>query len=307
MIVAIGTTPAVGRAMVFDRLTLDAVNRARTVEVSAAGKAVNVARVVKLIGHESTCIGIAGGDAGTFVRDDLQSHGVHQHFVKSIHPTRVCVTVIDQATNQTTELVQEAPPGTPEEADQLLAILDGILPVATAIVCSGTISTGIGDDLYARIAERCQKAIQPIQYVIIDAKGDALRLSCKYGVIVKCNASELRDTFGGSQEQAYAACLDAGASALVVSDGTYPTNIVTPGARWSIDTPKIELVSPIGSGDALAAGLAAGLETGWAIQDAARLGVACAAANAMNIRAGFVDPHIVQQLLQQLVAAQISR
>ena len=40
MIICLGTTPAAARSMVFDRLTLDDVNRAAEVHESAAGKSI---------------------------------------------------------------------------------------------------------------------------------------------------------------------------------------------------------------------------------------------------------------------------
>ena len=51
MILCIGTTPTVQRTMVFDRLTVDEVNRATEVTEYSSGKAINVARVLTQIGE----------------------------------------------------------------------------------------------------------------------------------------------------------------------------------------------------------------------------------------------------------------
>lgn len=300
MILAIGTTPAMARAMTFAKVTIDAVNRARDVRVSAAGKAVNVARVACHLGADVTCIGIAGGDTGHAVRTDLDSCGVVCRFVESPHPTRVCVTVIDESTSQTTELVQEAPPSSAQERDALLAIVDTLAEQASVVVCSGTIAPGIGNDLYQTIATRVGAG----RSVIVDAKGEALRLATSRGVIVKCNRTELCETFGGEFDAALSACFDHGAAAAVVSDGPRPTTVATRSARWSIASPAIKLVSPIGSGDAMAAGLAVGIERGFPIQEAAKLGVACAASNAMSTIAGDIDPAVVQSLQGQINVAE---
>ena len=68
MILCLGTTPAVQRVMVFTKLTLDAVNRAATTLDGAAGKSVNVAKVLKSLGERPVATGFLGGDRGTFVR-----------------------------------------------------------------------------------------------------------------------------------------------------------------------------------------------------------------------------------------------
>jgi tagatose 6-phosphate kinase len=69
---------------------------------------------------------------------------------------------------------------------------------------------------------------------------------------------------------------------------------------WRIHSPKIEVVSPIGSGDSFAAGLAAGLMRGEPLYEAARLGAACGAANAATPVAGFVRAEDVERLTQEI-------
>jgi len=64
MILCIGTTPAAQRVMVFHRLTLDAVNRATTTLDGAAGKSVNVAKVLQALGEHPVAAGFLGGDRG---------------------------------------------------------------------------------------------------------------------------------------------------------------------------------------------------------------------------------------------------
>ena len=61
-------------------------------------------------------------------------------------------------------------------------------------------------------------------------------------------------------------------------------------------TPKIEVISPIGSGDSFAAGMAIGLLEGKDVPEACALGVACGAANAMTDLAGHVRREDVEQL-----------
>jgi len=315
MILTLGTTPAVGRSMIFDKVTIDEVNRAREVIVSPAGKSVNVSRVLRVLGHEVVATGIVGGDTGKIVIAEMASLGVADAWLRTDSPTRVCVTIIDRASGQVTELVEEAPPAHVEDQAKLLAVVDEWIGRCRVIVCSGTIARGISDDLYAQVAQKAtgvnpcvvsvedarvytRGSLKPV--VIVDAKGAALRKSCAHHPVIKCNAAELCDTFGGTLGEAINAALRAGAMATVISDGARPTTVATPQGRWTIDTPKIDVISPIGSGDSLAAGLAAGIERGWAIEEAARLGVACAAANVMTPSAGVVDPTEVDRLFNQL-------
>src|SRR5947199_2381388 len=97
MILCLGTTPTVQRTMTFDRVTADAVNRAREVLETASGKSINVARTLHTLGHEVLASGFLGGQPGQFIRDDLDRAGIPHHFI-DVTPvkTRTCTTVIDR-------------------------------------------------------------------------------------------------------------------------------------------------------------------------------------------------------------------
>ncbi len=103
MIVCLGTTPTVQRTMTFDRLALDEVNRAKTVDEYASGKSVNVARVAHLLGADVLELGFVGGDRGEFLRRALTEEGVRHDFVSVGPRSRLCTTVIDSSTGTVTE------------------------------------------------------------------------------------------------------------------------------------------------------------------------------------------------------------
>ena len=80
-ILCLGTTPAVQRVMIFRKLALDAVNRATTTLDGAAGKSVNVAKVLKVLGEQPIATGFLGGDRGEFLRTALAERGIESDFV----------------------------------------------------------------------------------------------------------------------------------------------------------------------------------------------------------------------------------
>src|SRR6266536_1266776 len=108
MILCIGPTPAVQRVMVFPKLALDRVNRATLTLEGAAGKSVNVAKVLKELGEEAVATGFLGGERGEFVRKVLTAKGIESDFVMVAPHTRECITVIDEAAGTQTELVEES-------------------------------------------------------------------------------------------------------------------------------------------------------------------------------------------------------
>ena len=138
---------------------------------------------------------------------------------------------------------------------------------------------------------------------ILDTRGEPLRQALSaHPNIIKLNLAEFEETFGERGMPSADWLRSAELQQLVITQGKEPT-LVWDGTRaWRIDSPKIEVVSPIGSGDSFAAGLAAGLMRGESLHEAAKLGAACGAANAMTPVAGFVRNEDVEELLRQIRA-----
>src|SRR5436190_14735527 len=71
MILCLGITPTVQRSIVFDRLRIGDVNRTADVTEYASGKSINVARVIRTLGHDVVATGLIGGSRGRFVCEDI--------------------------------------------------------------------------------------------------------------------------------------------------------------------------------------------------------------------------------------------
>src|SRR6266404_7980080 len=81
MILCIGTTPAAQRVMIFRKLMIDSVSRASATLEGAAGKAINVAKVLKALGEYPVATGFLGGDRGASILALLQAKGIDSEFV----------------------------------------------------------------------------------------------------------------------------------------------------------------------------------------------------------------------------------
>jgi len=304
MILCLGTTPAAQRSMTFERLTLDAVNRSAQVHDYASGKSVNVARVLRTLGREPLACGLVGGERGEFLRRDLDAAGIRHEFVTVVAPTRQCITVIDRAAGAATELVEE--PHHVEEAgwDGLDEKLRRLIPAARACVFSGTLAPGAPLDFYARWVRATTDAGA---HAILDARGQPLALAFRHQrFTVKINREEFVSTFGVEVPNDAALAREMPRHAPV--GGNLVTTIGAAGALatdghscWRIIVPPVKAISAVGSGDAFAAGLAAGLCDDMALPDACRLAAACGAANALTPHAGHVTSDDVERLTAQVI------
>jgi tagatose 6-phosphate kinase len=290
--------------MVFDRVQADGVNRAAEVRDYASGKSVNVAKVLRALGEDALATGFVGGDRGEALCRDLDAMGVRHAFVTVTAPTRQCVTVIDRSAGTATELVEESHAVEPGDWGRLAETIRPLLARATACVFSGSLPPGAPQDFYARWLPSATGRGIP---VLIDARGEPLSAALQHpGFIAKLNRDELAATVGcdiGDERQLRAAMrevLPAG-GALVVTHGGEGAWATHEGQFWRVRPPKVTVSSAVGSGDAFAAGLMAGLTRGEAWPRALARAAACGAANATNPVSGHVRAEDVEGLVPQAV------
>jgi tagatose 6-phosphate kinase len=295
--------------MVFGNLALNAVNRAAGTLDGAAGKSVNVAKVLKALGESPVATGFIGGDRGVLIQSFLAEKGIETEFIKIGTQTRQCTTVIDESAGTHTELVQESDIVPRDKYRQLMGVVRKWAGRSHAIVMSGTLTPRAPVDFYRRCA---QLAVECDLLSVVDAQGPALieALRASPGV-VKPNRPELAATVGCELSaerdlmRAMRELRERGAQRVVVTGGKEPA-LAFDGARfWRIHAPKITAINPIGSGDAFTAGLVCRLLRGDNLGDACRWASAAGAANALTMMAGEVRLKDVQRLAPEVAVEEI--
>lgn len=223
-------------------------HRASAVHFRAGGKGVNVARVLRSLGHDVMVLGLAGGPTGAAVRDDLDAAGLPHDLVPCAGETRRTVTVVSGG--EATVISEPGPAVAPDE----WAALERRVPDADVVVISGSLPPGVGDDAIARLA-----AAREVP-VIVDTSGEALRLAAPYTWAVKPNAEELAAVTGTDDPVTGARML--GARTVVVSLGADGLLAVAGDDLYRVPPPRVVDGNPTGAGDAVVAALAAGAGPG---------------------------------------------
>jgi tagatose 6-phosphate kinase len=304
MILCIGTTPAAQRVMIFRKLELDGVNRANSSLDGAAGKSINVAKVLATLGTLPVATGFAGGDRGRALLGVLASKGIEAEFVTVAEPTRQCISVLDESAHTVTELVEESRPVTSSDYDTLIGIIQKRLPSCDAVVMSGSLTPEGPVSFYKGIT---QQANEGGILSVVDAQGRPLieALAAKPG-LVKPNRRELAATVQRSLESepeviaAMRQLRERGATRVVVTAGTSATLALHEDCLWRIRSPAISAVNPIGSGDAFTAGLVWRLVQSENLGEACRWAAAAGAANALSAMPGELDRGDVERLAAEV-------
>ena len=306
MILCVGGTPAMQRTLLFGRLDVGEVNRAREVRVTASGKVTNAARAVTVLGGRALLLTFLGGDPGRFVARELEAAGVpHEPVWVDDAPTRVCASLVEES-GRVTELVEEggAVPG--EKAADLEGLALEKLREAGALCLIGSLPPGVPEDLYAALAKAARDAGVP---TLVDAQKGLLRAALEERpFLVKPNLEETANTldlplsdYGEADARtAVSALREAGAEWALVSTGRAGSVLAGPDGEWRVEPPRVEAVNPIGSGDVMAAGLLHALTSGAPVHDAAVYGTACAAANVLTPTSGEIYPDDIDELLPRV-------
>lgn len=294
-IICCGFTPCVQRIIEFEKLEKGVVNRARNVTIGIGGKGANTARMVTQLGGRPELIGFVGGPNGWLIEQMLEKENVGFRHVEVAGETRICQTLVEAGNPEVTELVEEMSPITSNDWKKMVALFQAMELSGAIVPLSGKLPAGAPVDAYAQLAKR---VAEQGGRIIIDAPGEPLLLALEHKpFVVKINDVELLQTFGG--DDLMAACralLQRGAQSVLITRGSRSAFFMDGCRTLEIFPPKIEAVNPVGSGDAVTAGIAVELAKGRDVLDAVVTGMACGAANALHLVSGKLELADVERL-----------
>ena len=298
-IICCGFTPCVQRILEFPKVEKGVVNRVVKVTIGIGGKGANTARMVKQQGERPILVGFVGGANGMLLEQMLDEEDVAYRHVVVEGETRVCQTLVEEGNPETTELVEEMPPLSSDNWEHMMKLFQS-LELADAIVpISGKLPAGAPVGAYARI---CELVHERGGRVILDAPGEPLLLALEHEpFIVKINDVELLQTMGGDDLlEACRKLLMLGAQSVLITRGSRSAFFVEASQTLEIFPPRIKAVNPVGSGDAVTAGMAVSLNNGAVVSEALINGMACGGANALNLVSGMLKLEDVDRLRSEV-------
>ncbi|WP_284139089.1 MULTISPECIES: hexose kinase [unclassified Virgibacillus] len=309
MILTVTLNPAVDISYKLETLSLDTVNRVADVTKTAGGKGLNVARVLQQLNVNVAATGFLGGSLGAFIRSELTKLGIEDYFVGIKGETRNCIALIHEG--QQTEILEGGPLISEEEQARLLAAFSLHLPEVSLVAISGSLPAGIAADYYEQMLALAAEQDVP---VLLDTKGDLLERtlqSVNKPYLIKPNESELSDLLGRTLTTE-AALLDGlqderfeGIPMVVVTRGANGAIVKEGNKLYRVTIPNVTAVNPVGSGDSVVAGFAAGLSKGMKEAPLLKYGMAMGTLNAMEEKTGFIDIEKLDWCMEQIQVIKI--
>jgi 1-phosphofructokinase family hexose kinase len=304
MIVTVTLNPAVDQTLVLGQLTLGDTNRVRDSGIDPGGKGINVSRVLRELGRESLAVGLAPGSLGRFVEHSLLEQGILCDFVHTRGQTRTTLTVVDEAAHETTLFSYRGPETDPRHVQTLEARLRRDLSEGDWLVIAGSIPPPIEPAEYARLIELGHRLGA---HTVLDADAEALAAGLVgQPDLVKSNHHEAERLLGRSldDDAALLAAAEemrqAGAATAVITAGERGAVAVSEEGAWRVSPPPTVVVSAVGAGDALLAGLVLKLADGAGLVEGLRWGTAAGAAACLTPGTQLCRREDVERLLPQV-------
>lgn len=288
MILTVTPNPCLDRTLFVKEHKSDRRIEVERVQEVAGGKGSNVCRVLRELGSNAIHLLFLGGYVGERVLVLLGKDGIESVPVWTEAPTRVVTTVVDREWRQ---IVYFEPPPIIQENEEtmFLAQFQELGEKATMVLLCGSIPPSL-PYFYEKVLAQSEN-----QLIIIDGRGPFLRTLSRYPFGLKMNREEAELTWGkplqgeSDWQRFFHFFFDRGVKVVILTLGRKGALLGTPEGFYGAVAPQIEVINPVGSGDAFLAAFAHVFYTTSSLENALRWAVAAGASNAMVWEAGRVD------------------
>ncbi len=299
MILSVCPNPSIDTYAWLDNFEVGGVNRIKKLEEYPGGKGVHVALAIAELGVSSKLLANWAGNNGDWIKKECSKRNIEISGIQLPGNNRKCYTFRSKNLDfQNTELLE---PGPSLYAKNLIEFKDKFksdIANASLISMSGSWPKNAPNDAYAQLIEIARKSNVK---VILDCSGIQLEEALKKGffglhlnqheAIKLCGSSNIKDLLKKLNGKVKMVALTKGKDGL---DLFYKGQILTSNVAIN------NVVSTVGSGDCLTAGIAFAVSKKFGIEKIAAYGAACGAANCLSEALGMFKKEDVEKLLPKV-------
>lgn len=290
-VLTVTVNPALDLTVQLPALRLGEVNRSDNLQAHAAGKGLNVAQVLADLGHQLTVTGFLGEANAQPFEQLFSARGFADEFVRVAGETRSNIKLAE-ADGRITDINGPGLEVGAAQREELLARLERLVPGHELVVVAGSLPRGVEMPWFVELLQRLARLGAR---VALDTSGAALREGLALSPwLIKPNEEELAQARGLDPADAQALAdearrLNARIEHVVISQGAAGVSWFSPAAAWHAQPPKVRVVSTVGAGDSLLAGMLHGLLAGWPAERTLAHATAIAAQAVGQIGFGITD------------------
>lgn len=286
-IVTFTMNPSIDVNFEVEKITPDRKLRGSQPVRHPGGGGINVSRALKQFGSMSNALFTRGGEQGHMLTRMLEEQGIRYVPVQIMGLTREDYLVRERSTGSMMRFTLPGPVLSKGEVDACFDSVMSYVEEGDYLVMNGSLPPGVPDDFYSSLVRAvCTKGVQ----CVVDTSGTPLKKAVESGVfLVKPNMRELADLYGGEikdeKDQLTAAqslVREGKSETVVLSLGAAGVLLVTGNEHMRLRSPSVPIVSRVGAGDSMVAGIVYGLSEGYDIETAVQYGIAFGAAAVMT-------------------------
>ena len=304
MVVTVTINPAMDKILAVDKFCQNITNRIQRQFDCVGGKGTHISMNLSLMGIRNRAVGVVMGQTGDEILHALESMNIEVRFLRLDQGnSRTNYVLVDKEGNCTLisekgQLMEQA------VVERLISHYSGLVESGDIVVISGDASNQRDTTLQERLIDI---AVAQHARFCLDASGEHLAAGVrKKPFLIKPNLDELGSLCGRNLVTeddiifALRQVQEFGIENIIASCGSSGSYALSSGKLFHIFSPEVEVKNTVGCGDALLAGILAGLEMGLPMEKNLRQATAIAAATAMHEATVGFDPAAAAKLEEKV-------
>jgi 1-phosphofructokinase family hexose kinase len=284
LILTLTINPAIDRTISVDKLVFEDRGYILARTEAAGGRGVNASQVIHAFGGKTLALLTSGGAIGQRMEQSLAGMGFPYEAVRVRAEARANLTISDK-NGLTIKLNEIGAELAQSEIQAVRALVEARLGKARWLMICGSVQPGVPQEFYREMIELARsRGVK----TLLDTDGDSLARSLEAKPsVISPNQQEAERLLGraiitrSQSLEALQRIHAMGPESVLLKLGSRGALGVSADGAFEAVPPRVDSLSPIGAGDALAAAFVWALDKKKSFADALRWGVAAGTASAM--------------------------
>jgi len=304
MILSVCPNPSIDTYAWLDQLQPGHSNRITKLEEFPGGKATHIAMALQELGQQNTLMGNWAGNTGLWIQQQCAQRGINISGITLEGQNRKCYTF--RSSNPefaNTELLEPGPTFSADHWKEFKTAFEKEIEHHDLICISGSWPKGAPNVATKDLINCVNKAEKKI---IIDCSGEQLKQCLSESFFgIHMNEDEAISLFNTNSIDRIIENLKSRVELIAITKGAEGLWLYYQGQLYHSNVRIDQVISTVGAGDCLTAGIAYAVQNKLTPEQIAAYGAACGAANCMHEELGELRLESVQKLLKKVVVKNI--